>query len=82
MSLLWALGKLPQLELRGSMGVFKYRVPAMHFMIVLAYDLISFYFSIKARHSTLRLRLCTERYLASHVLKTTWCTVIKQGREC
>lgn len=60
-SLLWALGKLPHLELRGSMGVFKYRVPAMHFMIVLAYDLISFYFSIKARHSTLRLQLCTVR---------------------
>lgn len=59
MLLLWALGKLPHLELRGSMGVFKNRVPAMHFMIVLAYDLISFYFSIKVRHSSLRPGLCS-----------------------
>lgn len=58
-SLLWALGKLLHLKLRGSMGAFKYRVPAVHFMIVLAYDLISFYFSIKSRHTTMRLGSCT-----------------------
>lgn len=64
------------------MGVFKYRVPAMHFMIVLAYDLISFYFSIKARHSSQRLGLCTVLQLSPHVPMAVWCTVMKQGRGC